>query len=46
MSEAEDARQDLQQLLADGCRVLAHNGHDDYVWGHISVRDPMDAESG
>lgn len=31
---------DLRQLVALGCRVLAANGHDDYIWGHVSVRDP------
>lgn len=31
---------DLRQLVATGCRVLSTNGHDDYVWGHLSVRDP------
>jgi ribulose-5-phosphate 4-epimerase/fuculose-1-phosphate aldolase len=26
--------------VALGCRVLASHGHDDFVWGHASVRDP------
>lgn len=31
---------DLRRLVALGCRVLGANGHDDYVWGHLSARDP------
>jgi L-ribulose-5-phosphate 4-epimerase len=30
----------LRELVALGCRILAANGHDDYVWGHVSARDP------
>jgi ribulose-5-phosphate 4-epimerase/fuculose-1-phosphate aldolase len=36
----EDFAGDLRQLVATGCRVLSRNGHSDYVWGHLSVRDP------
>jgi L-fuculose-phosphate aldolase len=31
---------DLRRLVALGCKVLSANGHDDYVWGHASARDP------
>jgi ribulose-5-phosphate 4-epimerase/fuculose-1-phosphate aldolase len=33
-------RDDLPELVATACRVLGHNGHDDFVWGHPAVRDP------
>ena len=36
MTSAEDTR----ELVALGCRILAANGHEDYVWGHVSARDP------
>lgn len=26
-------------LVSLACRVLKANGHDDYVWGHVSIRD-------
>lgn len=26
--------------VALGCRILAANGHDDFIWGHVAVRDP------
>ena len=32
--------EELRSLVALGARVLGANGHDDYVWGHASVRDP------
>ena len=31
---------ELGQVVALGSRVLAANGHDDFIWGHLSVRDP------
>jgi L-fuculose-phosphate aldolase len=31
---------ELRELVALGCRILGANGHDDYVWGHVSARDP------
>ena len=31
---------ELREKLATGCRVLAMEGHDDVIWGHMSVRDP------
>ena len=37
----------LDQLLDDlavGCRIIAMEGHSDVVWGHMSVRDPENAE--
>jgi L-fuculose-phosphate aldolase len=27
-------------LIATACHVLEANGHADYVWGHVSLRDP------
>lgn len=30
----------LRELVALGCRILAAKGHDDFVWGHVSARDP------
>ncbi|MGZ4313893.1 MAG: class II aldolase/adducin family protein [Solirubrobacteraceae bacterium] len=34
------SERELRELVALGCRILAANGHEDYVWGHVSVRDP------
>lgn len=31
---------ELRAKLALGCRILAMEGHDDAIWGHMSVRDP------
>lgn len=31
---------ELREQVALGCRILGANGHDDYVWGHVSARDP------
>jgi L-ribulose-5-phosphate 4-epimerase len=36
----ESATTELRELVALGCRILGANGHDDYVWGHVSARDP------
>jgi L-ribulose-5-phosphate 4-epimerase len=30
----------LRRQVALGCRILAANGHADYIWGHVSARDP------
>jgi L-ribulose-5-phosphate 4-epimerase len=35
-----DGIEELRELVALGCRILGANGHDDYVWGHVSARDP------
>ncbi|MFE0419285.1 class II aldolase/adducin family protein [Streptomyces tendae] len=32
--------QDIRELVSTASRVLAAAGHDDFVWGHASVRDP------
>jgi L-ribulose-5-phosphate 4-epimerase len=32
---------ELREQVALGCRVLAATGHDDFVWGHVSARDPQ-----
>jgi L-ribulose-5-phosphate 4-epimerase len=31
---------EVRELVALGCRILATTGHDDFVWGHVSARDP------
>jgi L-ribulose-5-phosphate 4-epimerase len=31
---------ELRAQVALGCRILGHEGHGDYVWGHVSARDP------
>lgn len=33
---------DIRRTVATGCRILSANGHDDFVWGHLAVRDPQD----
>ena len=33
--------QELREQVALGCRILAAAGHDDFVWGHVSARDPQ-----
>jgi L-ribulose-5-phosphate 4-epimerase len=33
---------ELREQVALGCRILAATGHDDFVWGHVSARDPKD----
>lgn len=35
-----EANADPRELVATACRVLAANGHSDYIWGHAAVRDP------
>lgn len=32
---------DPRELVALGCRVLAHGDQGDFVWGHLSARDPQ-----
>ena len=32
---------ELREQVALGCRILAATGHDDFVWGHVSARDPQ-----
>jgi L-ribulose-5-phosphate 4-epimerase len=39
MTEPE-AIDELRELVALGCRILGANGHDDFIWGHVSARDP------
>jgi L-fuculose-phosphate aldolase len=31
---------DVREQVALASRVLGANGHDDFVWGHVSARDP------
>lgn len=31
---------ELREQVALGCRILATTGHDDFIWGHVSARDP------
>lgn len=28
-----------RRVIVQACRILKANGHDDYIWGHVSVRD-------
>ena len=35
---------ELRAKLALGCRILAMEGHSDFIWGHMSVRDPNHPE--
>src|SRR5438105_12914691 len=39
--EASVTEQELREQVARGCRILAATGHDDFVWGHVSARDPQ-----
>src|ERR1700744_5871399 len=39
MAESESER-GLREWVAVGCRIRGAKGHDDYVWGHVSARDP------
>lgn len=32
--------EDVRELVSRGSRVLGAAGLDDYIWGHVSVRDP------
>ena len=32
--------QELREQIALGCRILAHEDQGDFVWGHVSARDP------
>jgi L-ribulose-5-phosphate 4-epimerase len=34
------ATDELREQVALGCRILGSRGHDDFVWGHVSARDP------
>ncbi len=34
---------ELRAKLAQGCRILAMEGHGDVIWGHMSLRDPYNA---
>jgi L-fuculose-phosphate aldolase len=33
---------DIRERVALASRVLGANGHDDFIWGHVSARDPED----
>ncbi len=33
--------EDIRQLVATASRILAHEGHNDLIWGHPSARDPQ-----
>jgi L-ribulose-5-phosphate 4-epimerase len=35
---------ELLERLALACRIIAMEGHNDIVWGHMSVRDPESPE--
>lgn len=36
----DGADYDDRAKLALGCRILAMEGHSDFIWGHMSLRDP------
>jgi L-fuculose-phosphate aldolase len=36
---------DLRELLAVGCRILSMEGHNDFIWGHMSLRDPRQPDT-
>jgi L-ribulose-5-phosphate 4-epimerase len=38
--EATTTEQALREQVALGCRILGATGHDDFIWGHVSARDP------
>jgi ribulose-5-phosphate 4-epimerase/fuculose-1-phosphate aldolase len=40
VEETALTEQELREQVAVGCRILAATGHDDFVWGHVSARDP------
>ena len=31
----------VRQQVALAGRILATNGHSDYIWGHVAIRDPQ-----
>lgn len=31
---------DIRGKLATACRIIAAGGHEDFIWGHMSARDP------
>jgi L-fuculose-phosphate aldolase len=31
---------DIRELVALAGRILSANGHSDYIWGHVAIRDP------
>jgi len=35
---------ELRAKLAQGCRILAMEGHGDVIWGHMSFRDPSNSD--
>jgi L-fuculose-phosphate aldolase len=35
---------ELRAKLAQGCRILAMEGHGDVIWGHMSLRDPANPD--
>lgn len=35
-----DEPNNIRGLVATACRVLAANGHSDFIWGHAAARDP------
>lgn len=37
--QPEPSERAARRLLVEACRVLKANGHDDFIWGHVTVRD-------
>ena len=40
MSEVRDEAGELRDEVALGCRILALEDQGDFIWGHVSARDP------
>ncbi len=36
---------EIRAKLAQGCRILAMEGHGDVIWGHMSLRDPTNTDN-
>jgi len=36
--------EDIREKLATACRIIAAAGHEDFIWGHMSARDPDSPE--
>ena len=39
MADQNDSASQIRSAVAIAGRVLADNGHDDFIWGHVSARD-------
>jgi L-ribulose-5-phosphate 4-epimerase len=39
-AQSTQAEADIRAMVVLAGRVLSANGHSDYVWGHVAIRDP------